>query len=66
MNIRDQVLENIETDDSYNKSQDYIISMEYDCANTAQKKVIDKIFIALCGYSLKTMIERRRANETTN
>jgi hypothetical protein len=55
-NIRDLVLNAINTDDSFNNINSKNIVNLYTTASTNEKEVIDQIFINLCGYSLNTMI----------
>jgi hypothetical protein len=35
-------------------------------ATTDQQKAIDRVFIALCGWSLKTLIEGEKTTESYN
>jgi len=39
---------------------------EYITATDEAKKAIDRVFIALCGWSLKTLIEGQEATITYN
>ena len=39
---------------------------EYMDATEDQKKAIDRVFIALCGWSMKTLIEGHEATELYN
>ena len=43
-----------------------IMEQEYIDATEDQKKAIDRVFIALCGWSLKTLIEGHEATESYN
>ena len=54
------------TDADGNEKQAQIMEDEYMDATEDQKKAIDRVFIALCGWSLKTLIEGHEATESYN
>ena len=54
------------TDADGNEKQAQIMEDEYMDATEDQKKAIDRVFIALCGWSLKTLIEGQEATESYN
>ena len=56
MNIVEKILESIETDDSNTESESETIQLLYESATDKEKQKIDMIFISLCGWSLKTLI----------
>lgn len=47
------------TDDEDRDKQSQYLEDEYNKASEESKKAIDMCFIALCGWSLKTMLERQ-------
>lgn len=59
-NIIEKVYEAMSTDSDGNEKQAQIMENEYMDATEDQKKAIDRVFIALCGWSLKTLLEGRR------
>ena len=66
MNIIEKVFEAMETDTDDNKYESEILKKEYMKATVDQQKAIDRVFIALCGWSLRTLIKGHRATETYN
>jgi hypothetical protein len=56
-NLQDIIQDLIKTDDSYNINCDRNIIGVYNNSNDDVKTTIDVIFISLCGYSLRTIIE---------
>jgi hypothetical protein len=54
------------TDSDGGDKQAKILQNEYMAATVDQQKAIDRIFIALCGWSLKTLIEGHEATESYN
>jgi hypothetical protein len=54
------------TDGDGNEKQAEILKNEYETATVDQQKAIDRVFIALCGWSLKTLIEGHEATESYN
>jgi hypothetical protein len=63
MNLIQKVYEEMTTDDYDDDKQSTILKNEYIEATVDQQKAIDRVFIALCGWSLKTLIE---GHEVTN
>jgi hypothetical protein len=59
MALIDRIEELILSDDEYPRDDqsDRLID-EYEKASPESKEVIDNIFICLCGYSLKSIIEQ--------
>jgi hypothetical protein len=57
MNLIEKVFEEISTDEDNSDTQSEIMEREYLEATVNQRKAIDRVFIALCGWSLKTLIE---------
>lgn len=55
-NIRELILEAMNTDDSFNENNLGNINKIYLAANNAEKELINNLFINLCGYSLETLI----------
>ena len=66
MNLIEKLFEEMSTDADGNEKQAQIMEDEYMDATEDQKKAIDRIFIALCGWSLKTIIEGHEATESYN
>ena len=66
MNLIEKVYNEMSTDTDGNEKQAQIMEDEYMDATEDQKKTIDRIFIALCGWSLKTIIEGHEATESYN
>jgi len=64
MNLIEKVYNEMSTDADGNEKQAQIMEDEYMDATEDQKKAIDRIFIALCGWSLKTIIEGHEATES--
>ena len=65
-NIIQKVYEEMSTDTDGNDKQAGILQAEYEEATVDQQKAIDRVFIALCGWSLKTLIEGHEATESYN
>jgi hypothetical protein len=63
MNLIQKVFEEITTDTEGDDKQSTMLKNEYIEATVDQQKAIDRVFIALCGWSLKTLIE---GHEVTN
>jgi hypothetical protein len=57
MNLITKIYWEMTTDDDGNDKQAQILENEYMDATEDQQKAIDRVFIALCGWSLKTLIE---------
>jgi len=66
MNLIEKVYNEMSTDADGNEKQVQIMEDEYIDATKDQKKAIDRVFIALCGWSLKTLIEGHEATESYN
>jgi hypothetical protein len=66
MNLIEKVYNEMSTDADGNEKQAQIMEDEYMNATEDQKKTIDRIFIVLCGWSLKTIIEGHEATESYN
>jgi hypothetical protein len=66
MNLIEEIFEEMSTDSDGNDSQAEILQNEYATATVDQQKAIDRMFIALCGWSLKTLIEGHEATESYN
>ena len=66
MNLIEKVYNEMSTDADGNEKQAQIMEDEYMEASEDQKKAIDRVFIALCGWSLKTLIEGHEATESYN
>ena len=66
MNLIEKVFEEMSTDADGNEKQAEIMEQEYIDATEDQKKVIDRVFIALCGWTLKTLIEGHETTESYN
>ena len=61
MNLIEKVFEAMRTDGDGNDKQAQILEDHYMEATEDQKKAIDRVFIALCGYCLRTFIEGEEA-----
>ena len=61
-----KVFDAMVTDSDGNDKQSEILQNEYMAASIDQQKAIDRIFIALCGSSLKTLIEGHEATVSYN
>jgi hypothetical protein len=66
MNLIEKVYSEMSTDVDGNEKQAQIMEDEYMDATEDQKKAIDRVFIALCGWSMKTLIEGHEATESYN
>ena len=66
INLIEKVYNEMSTDADGNEKQAQIMEDEYMDATEDQKKAIDRVFIALCGWSLKTLIEGHEATESYN
>ncbi len=66
MSLIEKVYNEMSTDADGNEKQAQIMEDEYMDATEDQKKAIDRVFIALCGWSLKTLIEGHEATESYN
>ena len=55
MNLIERIYEEMTTDSDGNDKQAEILHDEYMKATVDQQKAIDRVFIALCGWSLKTL-----------
>ena len=66
MNLIEKVFEEMSTDADGNEKQAEIMKREYMDATVDQQKAIDRVFIAMCGWSLKTLIEGYKATEAYN
>ena len=66
MNLIAKVYEEMSTDADGKDKQAQIMEQEYMDATVDQQKAIDRVFIALCGWSLKTLIEGHEATESYN
>jgi hypothetical protein len=66
MNIIEKVFEEMSTDADGNDKQTQIIEQEYLDATEDQQKAIDRVFIDLCGWSLRTLIKIHKATENYN
>jgi len=65
-NLIEKIYEEISTNSDGNDKQAEILQNEYAEARVDQQKAIDRVFIALCGWSLKTLIEGHKATESYN
>ena len=66
MNLITKIYKEMTTDMDGNDKQAGILEDEYKEATVDQQKAIDRVFIALCGWSLKTLIEGNEATESYN
>jgi hypothetical protein len=66
MNLIEKVYKEMSTDADGNDKQAEILKNEYMTATQEQQKSIDRVFIALCGWSLRTLIKGRKATESYN
>ena len=66
MNIIEKVFEEMSTDVDGNDKQAAILKEEYMKAAQDQQKAIDRVFIALCGWSLRTLLKGHKATESYN
>jgi hypothetical protein len=62
MNIIDQVLDamNTQCGDINEVKESVRIVQKYNNADEKCKELIDDVFISLCGYSLKTLIDKAK------
>ena len=56
MNLIGKIYEEMATDCDSDDNQAGILQDEYTATTVDQQKAIDRVFIALCGWSLKTLI----------
>jgi hypothetical protein len=66
MNLIQKIFEEISTDTEGDDKQSTILKNEYIEATVDQQKAIDRVFIALCGWNLKTLIEGHEATNSYN
>ena len=66
MNLIEKIHVEMTTDGDGNDKQAAILEKEYMNAAEDQKKTIDRVFIALCGWSLKTLIEGKNTTQIYN
>jgi hypothetical protein len=66
MNLIEKVFAEMSTDADGNEKQAAIMEDEYMDATVDQQKAIDRVFIALCGWSLKTLIKGHEATQSYN
>ena len=66
MNLIEKFYEAMSTDGDGNDKQAQIAKYEYMKATVDQQKAIDRVFIALCGWSLRTLIKGHKATENYN
>ena len=66
MNLIKKIYDEMSTDSDGNAKQAEILQNAYAEATVDQQKAIDRVFIALCGWSLKTLIEGHEATELYN
>ena len=66
MNLIEKVYNEMSTDGDGNDKQSAIMEDEYVEATVDQQKAIDRVFIALCGWSLRTLIKGHKATESYN
>jgi hypothetical protein len=66
MNLIEKVFNEMSTDGDGNDKQSAIMEDEYTDAPVDQQKAIDRVFIALCGWSLRTLIKGHKATESYN
>ena len=57
MSLIDRVQEEMLADDEDREKQSDYLKEAYEDASENEKKAIDRCFIALCGWSLKTLLE---------
>jgi len=57
--LNQEIADLIASDYDFNSRQQLIITNTYKKATSAEKEKIDEIFIALTGYSLKTIISNK-------
>jgi len=55
--INENLIDYLESDDSFTMQEQENIVKKYERATNDQKKVVDGVFINLCGFSLGTLIE---------
>jgi len=66
MNLIEKIYDEMSTDSDGNAKQAEILQNAYAEATVDQQQAIDRVFIALCGWSLKTLIEGHQATESYN
>ena len=66
MNLIEKVFEEMSTDGDGNEAEAEIMERQYLNATEDQQKAIDRVFIALCGWSLRTLIKGHKATESYN
>jgi hypothetical protein len=66
MNLIEKVYQEMSTDADGNDKQAVILKKEYIDATQDQQQAIDRVFIALCGWSLRTFIKGHKATESYN
>lgn len=57
MSLIDHIQEEMLADDEDREKQSEYLKEAYEDASEKEKKSIDRCFIALCGWSLKTLLE---------
>ena len=66
MNIIEKVFEAMSTDADGNEKQAEILKNEYMTATVDEQKAIDRVFIALYSWSLRTLLKGHKATESYN
>ena len=66
MTLIEKIFEEMSTDADGNEKQAEIMEQEYTDATEDQQKAIDRVFIALCGWSLKILIVGHEATKKYN
>lgn len=60
MNLIEHIIAEIELDDeNLDDDQSMLLAEAYQTADDAGKAVIDRVFVCLCGWTLKTLLERQ-------
>jgi hypothetical protein len=63
MNLVERILNEMLTDEEPREKQSQYLRRTYETANEAERARLDHAFIALCGWSLATLIASSRSDE---
>lgn len=63
-NLKQKILDAIESDDSFTEKNNEDMIDIYKICSRSEKFMLDHFFIALCGYSVNTLIERHENEKT--
>ena len=66
MNLIERVTREMADDDDNMTKQSELLAEAYERADDAGKKLLDDAFVCLCGWSMKTLLERQAEDPDTD